>query len=299
MTIFVAEFTTNHLGNLNLALEMALAAKKAGADFIKMQKKSVGTFYSADKLNSPYKSPYGKTYYDYRKVFEFDRSQFQIFNDYCDSIDMPWFCTVQDKSSLDMMLDFDLPMYKIASSNARDWDFIRYVNDNVSKDKPIVLSVAGSTLSEIRRAVNILTGEVQRTVYVLHCVAKYPCNDENLALGNIKAMQEQFENRQHIKIGYSGHEEGIEPTLHVVDMGVTMIERHFCLSRHSFAHHIECSLEPKEFNKLVNYEKISNRKHLPDLAFDTSFGMSDAQRDFLVDQTYGKKFLGEESQWVA
>ena len=46
---FVAEFTTNHMGNLNLLLKMAESAKYAGADYIKMQKKNVETFYTKEK----------------------------------------------------------------------------------------------------------------------------------------------------------------------------------------------------------------------------------------------------------
>ncbi len=42
--IFVAEFTTNHMGNLNLLLKMAESAKYAGADYIKMQKKMLKPF---------------------------------------------------------------------------------------------------------------------------------------------------------------------------------------------------------------------------------------------------------------
>jgi sialic acid synthase SpsE len=41
MVIFVAEFTTNHMGNLNLLLKMVEKAKYAGVDYIKMQKKNL------------------------------------------------------------------------------------------------------------------------------------------------------------------------------------------------------------------------------------------------------------------
>ena len=68
MTGFVAEFTTNHMGNLNVLLRMVEGAAAAGCSLIKMQKKDVDSFYSAEKLASPYESPYGKTYGDYRQI---------------------------------------------------------------------------------------------------------------------------------------------------------------------------------------------------------------------------------------
>ena len=57
--IKVAEFTTNHMGNLNVLLRMVEEAKRAGATIIKMQKKDVETFYSQEKLNGKFESPYG------------------------------------------------------------------------------------------------------------------------------------------------------------------------------------------------------------------------------------------------
>ena len=59
------------MGNLNVLLKMVEEAAKAGATFIKMQKKEVESFYSSEKLNMPYNSPYGKTYREYRSLVEF------------------------------------------------------------------------------------------------------------------------------------------------------------------------------------------------------------------------------------
>ena len=56
---------------------------------------------------------------------------------------------------------------------------------------------------------------------------------------------------ERIKIGYSGHETGIEPSLAAIALGAEMVERHFALSRRSFVHHIECSLEPDEYQRMV------------------------------------------------
>ena len=79
-TKFVAEFTTNHMGNLNVLLRMAERAAEAGCDLIKMQKKDVESFYSQAKLDAPYESPYGHTYRDYRSIFEFGVEDFGRFD---------------------------------------------------------------------------------------------------------------------------------------------------------------------------------------------------------------------------
>jgi sialic acid synthase SpsE len=297
-TVFVAEFTTNHMGNLNLLLRMVERAVEAGCSYIKMQKKDIESFYSQEKLDAPYLSPYGKTYRDYRSVFEFSREDFDRFDQKCREHQIEWFATVQDLRSLCFMLQFDLPLYKVASCNARNADFLREVARRVPRQREIVLSVGGSTLSDIEQALNVFHGHY---VHLLHTVAEYPCPPQSLRLGNIAILRERFSSPT-VSIGYSGHEEGFAATLAAVDMGARMIERHFCLSRHSFVHHIECSLEPEEYRSMV--EIVRSRcdlapfyAALPEAAFERKFGMSTVERSFLIEQTYGRTYVGAKSDF--
>ncbi len=289
---FVAEFTTNHMGNLNILLRMVEKAAGAGCDYIKMQKKDVETFYTKEKLDAPYLSPYGKTYREYRTTFEFREEDYEHFDQWCHHLGIRWFSTVQDIPSLYFMLRYDLPMYKVASCNARNRDFLEEVARNVPKSARIVISVAGSTLHEIEESLNIFNNH---HVHLLHCVAEYPCTPCSLRLGNIKVLEERFA-CDRISIGYSGHEEGIIPSLAAIDLGARIVERHFCLSRLSFVHHIECSLEPEEFKELINIvysgaDLKSFYAGLPDCAFDSKFGMSSVERSFLIEGTYGRKYI--------
>lgn len=295
-TTFVAEFTTNHMGNLNVLLKMVEQAAWAGCSLIKMQKKDVETFYSKEKLDAPYQSPYGKTYRDYRSTFEFGEEDFARFDKKCREHNVGWFCTVQDIPSLHFMLRFGLNHFKVASSNARNREMLMECAQSIPTDREIVISVGGSTLREVETA---LATFPNHKIWLLHCVAQYPCPPENLRLGNIKELRKYFAS-DRIRIGYSGHEEGIPGSLGAIAMGAEMVERHFCLSRHTFVHHIECSLEPEEYREMVRAARsepaIERAKQmLPAAAFRSSFGMSDVEKTFLVEQTYGKKHLGEDS----
>lgn len=290
--VCVAEFTTNHMGNLNLLLKMAESAKYAGADYIKMQKKNVETFYTKEKLDSEYISPYGKTYRDYRTLFEFSKEDFMRFDKKCKELDIKWFTTIQDIPSMYEMLEFDLPMYKIASCNGNNKEFLNAVHSNIDKNKTIVISIAGRTLEEIEQIVKLFDGY---NLYILHCVAEYPCNVSHLRLGNISRLRKEFES-DRIKIGYSGHEEGFVPSLAAIDLGAKLVERHFCQNRHSFVHHIECSLEPDEYKMMVELSKRENLKefyepYLPPIAYQEKFGMSEIEAEFLLKSTYGNTYL--------
>ncbi|MEM8949573.1 MAG: N-acetylneuraminate synthase family protein [Pseudomonadota bacterium] len=295
---FVAEFTTNHMGNLNVLLRMVEAAKWAGADIIKMQKKDVETFYSEEKLSSSYESPYGKTYSDYRTIFEFDHEDYQRFDSKCEAENIPWFSTIQDAKSYDFMAPYDLPIYKVASINARNAAFLKATAERIPREKRIVISVAGSDLRQVQQAVEMFP---HHQINILHCVAQYPCPPDQLRLGNIPVLKREFGD-ERIKIGYSGHETGIEPSLAAIALGAEMIERHFALSRHSFVHHIECSLEPDEFQRMVAIARSvkdlsSYIEKLPREALASSFGMSASEKDFLVDHQYGRKYLHDKAKF--
>ncbi len=293
---FVAEFTTNHMGNLNILLRMVEQAARSGCDLIKMQKKDVHAFYSHEKLASPYRSPYGNTYEDYRTIFEFNDEDFQRFDRKCKECGVRWFSTVQDVQSLEFMLKFDLPAYKVASCNSRNLEFLQEVARNVPVSREIVISVAGSTLPQIEQSIALFP---RHRLNVLHCVAEYPCRDSHLRLGNIPVLIENFAS-ERVRIGYSGHEVGIVPSLAAADLGARMIERHFCLSRCSFVHHIECSLVPGEFAQLTATVRNEELKPLyepllPPCALRPEFGMSVEEVPFLVQQTYGTQYLHEQA----
>ncbi|HEX4457400.1 MAG TPA: N-acetylneuraminate synthase family protein [Polyangia bacterium] len=300
MTKFVAEFTTNHMGNLNVLLRMTEEAAKAGCSLIKMQKKDVETFYSKEKLDAPYESPYGKTYRDYRSIFEFGAEDYARFDRKCKEMGVGWFSTVQDIPSLHFMLQFDVSTFKIASSNARNRPLLEECARVIPTTKELVISVAGSTPQQIEEALAIFPSH---KIWLLHCVAQYPCPVDKLRLGNIGEMRRRFAS-DRVRIGYSGHEEGVTPSLAAVAMGAEMVERHFCLSRHSFVHHIECSLEPDDFRLMVDSatspEKIeAARASLPATAFENHFGMTEREKSFLVEQTYGNRYLHEGSELPA
>lgn len=288
MVIKVAEFTTNHMGNLNVLLRMVEKAKEAGASIIKMQKKDVETFYSQEKLNSKYKSPYGHTYRDYRTIFEFDLEDFQRFDRKCKELEIPWYATIQDIPSIKFFTDnFNLPMVKIASCNTKNEELLKNIKE-AFPNTPVVVSIGGTELSSIRKIVDLFD---DREIYIQQCTSAYPCPPDQLFLGNIPKLKEIFSGVERVHIGYSGHEEGYIPSIIAAAMGAEIIERHFCLSRHSFVHHIECSLEPHEFKEMCDLID-----QIPKMTA-VNFGLKPSEHKFLIEGSYsGKDFLGDKAK---
>jgi len=313
--LFVAEFTTNHMGNMNLLLKMVEQSEIAGASIIKMQKKDVEVSYSQKKLNMPYQSPYGKTYRDYRSLFEFNYDDFKRFNNKCLEKKIPWFITIQDKESLGGIEPFmdDIPYIKVSSINAKNKSFLQFLKQKTKKT--LVVSTGGSDLSDIDYLVSFFD---DRDVFILQCTASYPCRDKDLKLGNIIELKRRYSHNQNVSIGYSGHEEGYLPSIVAGILGAEMIERHFCVSRNSFVHHIECSLEPHEFKEMTKtirslnvdfdiYKKPDQdiRLYIENILEDlnvevtnltellcSEFGVLESEKMFLFDGRYrGKDFL--------
>lgn len=280
----IAEFTTNPFGHYGLLERMARAAHAAGADFIKMQKKDVSTFYEPARLESQFKSPFGATYRDYRESLEFALDEWQKFDRLCGQLGIGWFATAQDPESLEFLLGFDLRRIKVASINSRDLEFLGYVNERCDSDVEIVISVAGSSLDQIDAAVATFP---HRRLIIQHCVAEYPCELAHLRLGNIEALVTHFSDNDRVRVGYSGHEVGIEPSVWAAHMGAQTIERHFTMSRDGFIHHLECALTPAEFAEMRSRIHADDRRSLPSTAFQMDFSMSAAEAAFLNHHQYG------------
>ena len=61
----------------------------------------------------------------------------------------------------------------------------------------------------------------------MHCVSTYPCPEKDLNLNMIVSLRNKFK----CKIGYSGHENSVSPTIAAWFLGADYIERHITLDR--------------------------------------------------------------------
>ena len=63
------------MGSINEAFKLIEAAKKSGADAVKLQKRDNKSLYTQAFYNSPYENPnsYGKTYGEHREFLEFEK----------------------------------------------------------------------------------------------------------------------------------------------------------------------------------------------------------------------------------
>lgn len=245
----IAEIGINANGNLDIADSMIRKAALCGANAVKFQKRDIDIVYTKEFLDSPRDSPWGTTQRDQKKGLEFSFNDYREIDHICKEVSIDWFASAWDFKSLEMMESFNPPFHKIASAFNIHNDFMKKV---ASYGRPVILSTGMASLSQIHHAVTVLETNGCPEVIIMHCVSIYPCPDE---LCNIKAVKTLKQNFPWCKVGYSGHERGIEPTLMAVGFGAEYIERHFTLDRSSYGSDQSASLEPKGMSLIAEYGK--------------------------------------------
>ncbi len=102
-----------------------------------------------------------------------------------------------------------------------------------------------STAEEIARSVAWIGTE---QLLIAHATSTYPCPTGELNLRMIETLRKNY---AECPIGYSGHEEGLLPTLSAVALGATFVERHITLDRTMWGSDHAASVEIDTLSELV------------------------------------------------
>lgn len=246
--MIVAELSANHAGSLQVAIDTIKAAKRAGADAIKLQT------YTADTLTLDCNLPDftinngslwdGRTYYDlYKEAYtpwEWHAELFRIAKEEGLII----FSTPFDKTAVDFLETLDNPIYKIASFEITDIPLIEYA---ASKKKPMVISTGIAQIEDIELAIDTCREVGNNDITLLKCTSSYPAPIEEANLSMIKDMAERF----RVKTGLSDHTIGSIAPIVAITQGATMIEKHFILDHSIGGPDAAFSMDEKEFAQMV------------------------------------------------
>jgi sialic acid synthase SpsE len=234
----VAEITTNHQGDMSKLLKMITLAKDAGADYVKLQKRDVDTFYSQEQLEGPYDSPFGDTFRHYRHGIELTRAQFKEVDNHCRKIGIRWFVSILDRLSFDYMDSFDLDLIKLPSTISEHKEFLSHVASTFKKD--IVIST-GYTDESYENFI-LENFSACRKLYLMQCTSAYPCPMEDAQIAVIRHYS-QIAAKSNIVPGFSSHDVGSLCSMMAVAAGARMIEKHVKLDSVTWAHFDDVALD--------------------------------------------------------
>lgn len=240
----IAEIGHNHQGSLATCKELFTAAKQAGADAVKLQKRDNRSLFTKEMFEAPYNSEnaYGPTYGLHREALEFGREQYGELIDFCQELQITFFATAFDIQSFDFLADLQMPAIKIASG---DITYTELLADVATYGKPVIVSTGGATIDEIRKAHATLNGCPHA---FLQCTAAYPAAFNELDLRVIETYRSLFPDTV---IGLSDHDKGIAMAPVAYALGARIVEKHFTLDRTWKGTDQAFSLEPVGLRKMI------------------------------------------------
>ena len=249
-TIIIAEAGVNHNGDYDTALKLIDAAAETGADYIKFQT------FRAEKLATIHAH---KAVYQAKNTSESDSSQLNMLKkleipdvwydsliERCKLRGIKFLSSAFDIESLLFLENIGIDLVKIPSGEITNIPYLRKI---ASMNKQVILSTGMATLDEVKVALlTLIRGGLPRNkITVLHCNTDYPTPLADVNLRAMLTMKEVLK----VRIGYSDHTEGITIPVAAVALGAVVIEKHFTLDRGMVGPDHKASLEPREFNIMV------------------------------------------------
>lgn len=219
----IAEIGINHNGDLQIAKKLIDAANASLWNCVKFQKREPDIAVPEAQKNVMRDTPWGRiTYLEYKKKVEFGKTEYDYIDKYCGEKPIAWTASPWDIPSLEFLLTYDLPFIKIASAGNGDREMMKLACES---GRPLLVSTGMSTLEEIDEMVGFLERYSDGNYILLHTNSAYPTPAEDLNLRMIKTLKERY----HCLVGYSGHEQDLEPTVVATALGAKVIERHVTL----------------------------------------------------------------------
>lgn len=228
----------NHNRSIEMAKEIIDEAVKAGVDAIKVQT------WQAEKFISSHDDKQNWLNVNYLKKYEFDLDWIGELIDYCEERNIIFFSTPSDYSDIDLLENFQMPIYKWGGVQITDHPKLKYL---ASKRKPIILSSGGSRMEEIQEAIKVINDQGNQKIVLLQCTTSYPCDLDKLDLNVIRT----FKNLFPYPVGFSGHSLSISPAIASIALGSCVVEKHITLDRNLEGPDHPFAMEPHEFKLLV------------------------------------------------
>lgn len=254
-TYIIAEMSANHNQDFDQAVKIIKAAKKAGADAIKLQTYTPDTItIDCDNDYFRIKGTIWEGYNLYKLYGEaYTPWEWQPnLKKVADEIGLDFFSTAFDETAVDFLESMDVSTYKVASFEVVDIPLLKII---AQTGKPIIMSTGMASLSEVDEAVATIRDAGGTQIALLKCTSSYPALPEEMNLRSIPHLSEAF----NVPAGLSDHTLGIAVSIAAVALGACIVEKHFTLSRQDPSPDSAFSLEPHEFKEMVDAVRVAEK----------------------------------------
>jgi len=197
--LFVLEAANNHLGSLERGIKIIrdhgmVARYNNVKAAIKLQFRNPKEFIHPEFRGDQENRYIKKTESTYLTKEQYARLVQEI-----KSVNALPMSTPFDEESVDLCVEFDMPIIKIASSDMNDWPLI---NKIASTRRAVIVSTGGASEKDLD---DLVTYFERRDIplAINHCVSLYPSEDDELHLDQIDYLRTRYPG--HV-IGLSTHE---------------------------------------------------------------------------------------------
>lgn len=253
--MLVAETGTTCNGDLATTLRLIDAVADAGVDAIKFQLINPEAFMSDRSVKYSYDWGQGQraqeNMFEMFQKLRFTEEQWREIGERCRARNLPVFATVDYLDGIDLARRLDFCAIKIGSWDIRAMPLLRKA---AAAGLPLVLDLGPAHLAEIDRAVEVIRGEGNDRIVLLHCT--HSTTDEEVNLRTIPYLAETF----NCPVGYSADTRDDVPDLVSIGLGACMIEKRVTLDAGFAGHHHNKAVEPAELKEWVKRVRRAERQ---------------------------------------
>jgi len=270
----VAELSANHNQDFEQAVRLIQAAKKSGADAVKLQTYTPDTItIRSDREDFQIR---GGTLWDGRTLHDLYGEAYTPWDwqpklkRVADDLGLGFFSSAFDSTAVDFLESMGAPAYKVASCELVDIPLLQRIS---LTGKPLIISTGMATIEEITEAVGTVRQAGAGPVALLRCSSAYPAPPCEMNLRTIPELARRFE----VPVGLSDHTMDSAVPVAAVALGACIIEKHLTLSRSLKGPDSAFSLEPAEFNTMVGAVRVAQES-----LGKIHFGLTDSERSSRV-----------------
>jgi N-acetylneuraminate synthase len=197
--LFVLELANNHWGRVERGLRIITDFSRIVRfnnvrAAIKLQLRDVDAFIHKD-----FRARNDIRYIEKTLVTRMGKSDYATLTNAIRKSGCTPMATPFDEVSVDLCVELDIDILKLASSDLNDWILIEKI---ATTKKPVIVSTGGSSLKDIDDLVKFFANR-NIPLAINHCVSLYPSEDHELEINQIDFLRERYPGNV---IGYSTHE---------------------------------------------------------------------------------------------
>ena len=240
----VAEIGINHNGSVDEALYLMRAAAEAGVQAVKLQKRDLAAIYTAGLIDDANTAEWSFQYLlPQLKELELSEADYVCLHGEARQLGVDFVVTPFDPNSADFVASLKPDLVKFASADLTNWPLISHALRQVNC--PALLSTGMWEDATIRQCADFVRTLADDFTLLL-CQSTYPAPFDSLNLRYLATLKQYAP-----RVGYSGHERGIEACVLAYGLGATVIEKHITRDARQAGPDHRASLEPPEFRSLV------------------------------------------------